>query len=231
MIPEITRLYEALQYGSGQGASASGLFPKVCNGLVPEAIEKNPLLEGFLAYLKREGDRFRKEPIPPLPYSLFILFDTEGDRKRFEEPYFERRNRLLVYGLSSWLWKRPEDISALQDIIWAICDEYSWCLPAHMGGKSRSPASEAASSLGIITKPRFDTALTIDLFACETGLALAECCAALDGQISPVVLERARKEVYRRLIKSYLEYGAFQHWELLKMNWCSVCGGGLAAAA
>ncbi|MDR3167699.1 MAG: heparinase II/III-family protein, partial [Treponema sp.] len=196
-----------------------------------EAIEKNPRLAGFLAYLKREGDRFRREEIPPLPYSRFILFDALGDRKQFEGPYFERRDRLLVYGLSSWLWEKPEDISGLQDIIWAICDEYSWCLPAHMGGKSRSPAVEAAASLGIITEPRFDNGLTIDLFACETGLALAECCAALEGLLAPAVLDRARKEVYRRLIKSYLEYGAFQHWELLKMNWCSVCGGGLGAAA
>jgi hypothetical protein len=231
MIPEITRLYQALQYGSSRGAAASGLFSHVCGGAGREAIEKNPLLGGFLTYLKREGDRFRKEKNPPLPYSLFVLFDTQGDRKQFEEPYFERRNRLLVYGLLSWLWEKPEDISSLEDSIWAVCDEYSWCLPAHMGGKSRSPAEETGTSLGIITAPRFDNSVTIDLFACETGLALAECCAALEGLLAPIVLERARKEVYRRLIKSYLEYGAFQHWELLKMNWCSVCGGGLGAAA
>jgi hypothetical protein len=231
VIPDIRFLLEALRYGSGQGASASGLFSKLCGGLDPKTLENNPLLKGFLAYLKKEGDRFRREPIPPLPYSLFSLFDTQGDRKQFEGPYFERRNRLLVYGLSSWLWKRPEDLSGLQDSIWAICDEYSWCLPAHMGGKSRSPAEESPATRGIITGPRFDNALTIDLFACETGLALAECCAALEDYLAPAVLERARKEVYRRHIKSYLEYGAFQHWELLKMNWCSVCGGGLGAAA
>ncbi|MDR0760875.1 MAG: heparinase II/III-family protein [Treponema sp.] len=231
MIPEIQSLLDALQYGSSGGASASGLFSHVCGGRSPEALEKNPRLEGFFAYLKKESARFREKPIPPLPYSLVVLFDAQGDRKRFEEPYFERRNRLLVYGLSSWLWKKPEDIAGLEDVIWAVCDEYSWCLPAHMGGKSRSPAAEMAASLGIITGPRFDNALTIDLFACETGLALAECCAALEGVIAPAALERARNEVYRRLIKSYLDYGAFQHWELLKMNWCSVCGGGLGAAA
>jgi hypothetical protein len=231
MIPEIQSLLEALRYGSGQGASAPGLFSRVCGGFSREAAEKNPLLAGFLAYLEKESRRFREEPIPPLPYSLFILFDAQGDRRRFEEPYFERRNRLLVYGLASWLWKRPEDISGLQDIIWAVCDEYSWCLPAHMGGQSRSPAGDMTAPQGIVTGPRFDNALTIDLFACETGLALAECCAALEDVLAPAVLERARKEVYRRLIKSYLEYGALQSWELFKMNWCSVCGGGLAAAA
>jgi hypothetical protein len=100
-----------------------------------------------------------------------------------------------------------------------------------MGGKSRSPASETAAALGIFSGPWFDNTVSIDLFACETGLALAECCAALEEVIAPVVLERARKEVYRRLIKSYLEHAAFQPWELYKMNWCSVCGGGVGAVA
>jgi hypothetical protein len=231
MMQDSRLLLEALRYGSSRGAAASGLFAPVCGGVDAGTIERNPRLKGFLAYLKKESGRFRDKAIPPLPYSLFVLFDREGDRARFEEPYFERRNRLMVYGLASWLWKRPEDIAALEDIIWAVSDEYSWCLPAHMGGKSRSPAAAQADSLGVITAARFDNALTIDLFACETGLALAECCAALEGVLSPQVVERARKEVFRRLIKSYLEQGAFQHWELLKMNWCSVCGGGLGAAA
>lgn len=227
-------LLEALLYGSSWGAAASGLFAHVCGGVgvgTADAIEKNPRLEGFLAYLKRESGRFRGEGIPDLPYSLFVLFDREGDRARFEGPYFERRNRLMVCGLAAWLWKKPEDIAALEDTIWAVCDEYSWCLPAHMGGKSRFSATGMADSAGVVTRAQFDNATTIDLFACETGLALAECCAALEGVLAPQVTLRARKEVYRRLIQSYLEQGAFQHWELLKMNWCSVCGGGLGAAA
>ncbi|MDR1468599.1 MAG: heparinase II/III-family protein [Spirochaetaceae bacterium] len=229
-------LLEALQEGSSRGAAASGLFAHVCGAALSGGgrigdIKQNPRLAGFLAYLERESVRLRDEAIPPLPYSLFTLFDREGDRARFEKPYFERRNRLMVYGLASWLWKRPEDVAALEDILWAVCDEYSWCLPAHMGGKSRSPAAAQTDSAGVVTAARFDNATTIDLFACETGLALAECCAALEGVLAPQVVWRARKEVYRRLIQSYLAYGAFQHWELLKMNWCSVCGGGLGAAA
>jgi hypothetical protein len=231
MIPEIGQLHQALQYGRSAGASASGLFSVMRGGVTGASIEKNPLLGGFLGYLQKESGELRKKPIPPLPFSLYALFDTSGDRGRFEEPYFERRNRLLVYGLSSWLWGKKEDVADLEDSIWAICDEYSWCLPAHMGGKSLAPPRETAAASGIIAEPWFDNAVKIDLFACETGLALAECCAALEGLIAPAVLERARKEVYRRLIKSYLDYGAFQHWELLKMNWCSVCAGGVGGAA
>lgn len=231
MIPDVRDLYEALQYGSEQQARGSLLFDKVCRGADAKSVETNPLLKDSLNYLREKGEEFRKSEIPGLPYRLYTLFDANGDRREFERPYFERRNRLLVYGLSSWLYKKSEDISALEDTIWAICDEYSWCLPAHMGGKSLSSPEETAMRNGIVRCFRFDPSLTLDLFACETGFALAECCAMLEQALSPPVVERARNEVYRRLIAGYLAYGALQHWELLKMNWCAVCAGSLAGAA
>lgn len=231
MIPDVRDLYEALQYGSAQQAHGSDLFYKVRGCADAKSVETNPLLKDSLVYLREKGEEFRKSEIPGLPYRFYTLFDTNGDRREFEKPYFERRNRLLVYGLSSWLWKKSEDIKALEDIVWAICDEYSWCLPAHMGGKSLSPSEEITMRNGIVGRGRFDNSLALDLFACETGFALAECCAMLENVLSPPVMERARNEVYRRLIKSYLEYGALQHWELLKMNWCAVCAGSLAGAA
>jgi hypothetical protein len=231
MIPDVGDLYEALQYGSGRQARGSLLFKKVTGGADGESVKTNPLLKDALDYLRKKGEEFLGREIPGLPYRLYTLFDTTGDRREFEGPYFERRNRLLVFGLSSWLWNRPKDISALEDTIWAICDEYSWCLPAHMAGRSLSPPEETTWRKGILGRGRFDTSTGLDLFACETGFALAECCAMLEPVLSPLVVERARAEVYRRLIKSYLDYGALQHWELLKMNWCAVCAGSLAGAA
>jgi hypothetical protein len=231
MIPEVRQLYDALQYGSARQARGSLLFNHVRRGVDIKAVKTNPLLKNSLEYLAEKGEEFRNREIPGLAYQLYALFDTTGGRKEFESRYFERRNRLLVYGLLSWLWNRREDIKALEDAIWAICDEYSWCLPAHMAGRSLSPVSETARHKGIITQGGSDNSLRLDLFACETGFALAECCAMLEQILSPPVIERARNEVYRRLIKSYLDNGALQHWELLKMNWCAVCGGSLGGAA
>jgi hypothetical protein len=100
-----------------------------------------------------------------------------------------------------------------------------------MAGQSLAPAGETQTRRGIVIEGQSDNAVKLDLFACETGFALAECCAMLEDALSPLVVERARNEAYRRLVKSYLDNGGLQHWELLKMNWCAVCGGSLAGAA
>jgi hypothetical protein len=171
--------------------------------------------------IQERKEEYIKKEIPALPFSRFKLFDTHGNRNEFQEPYFERRKRLLVFCLSSWLWRNPEDIAALEDLIWAICDEYSWCLPAHMGG----------TSLLCGTASQDDNILRLDLFACETGFALAECCAILEDTLAPLVIVRARREVNRRIIQSYMEHGALWNWELMDNNWCAVCAGSLAGAA
>jgi hypothetical protein len=226
-----SKLYEGLKHGSNEGAAASKLFYKLLEGKNREQMQANPLLERSFKYLREESDRFRSRQIPTLTFSLFKLFDTNGNRTKFQDAYFERRNRFLVYCLSAWFWKKPEDISALEDIIWAICDEYSWSLPAHMGGQSLLPKEEVIFQGGIIKSHGLDNTVKLDLFACETGFALAEGCAMLEEVLSPLVLERARGEVYHRLFRSYLDYGALQHWELLEMNWCAVCTGSLGGAA
>jgi hypothetical protein len=194
MTPEVTQLYQALQYGSKEKAVGSRLFDTFRGGVDAEAIVANPLLKQPLEYLEEKSAEFRRRDISGLPYRFYALFGTTGDRREFEGPYFERRNRLLVYGLSSWLWKKPENMHALEDTIWAICDEYTWCLPAHMAGQSLSPAGETETQRGIVTRGQRDNAVKLDLFACETGFALAECCAMLEDALSPLVIERARNE-------------------------------------
>ncbi|GHV04260.1 hypothetical protein FACS189485_09280 [Spirochaetia bacterium] len=218
-------LYQGLQYGTGQGISGAALFKKFLNGNTREQIQKNTLLKPSLNFIAAERDRFLKKDIPDLPWSRFKLFDTDGNRIEYETYYFERRQRLAVLALSSWLWEAPEDIAALEDCIWAICGEYTWCLPAHMGGTTLSPDSYGGSP-----KAK-DNDTRLDLFACETGFALAECCAMLEDHLAPAVAARARGEVRRRVLHSYLEYGELWWWELLENNWCAVCAGSIAGAA
>jgi hypothetical protein len=189
-----------------------------------------------------------KRESPPLSWSLYKRFDTTGDRTAFENAYFERRRRLLILSISVWFWERSEDIAALEDCIWAMCDEYSWCLPAHMGGTSllppatvtdiaisdefgeleiSAPSSAWAEEGGKI----IDNRTRLDLFACETGFALAECCAMLENLLASAVISRARSEVLRRVIRSYREHGGLWNWEVMNNNWCAVTAGSIAGAA
>ncbi|GHV42476.1 hypothetical protein AGMMS49546_21220 [Spirochaetia bacterium] len=222
-------LHRGLQYGTGRGISAASLFEKFLNGNTKEQIQKNSLLKPALNFIAAEAGKVREKLIPVLPWSAFKLFDTDGNRMVYEGLYFERRQRLTILALSSWLWEKPTDIAALEDCIWAICEEYSWCLPAHMGGTTLSPAAEDGSRKTSNDKVSNDTRL--DLFACETGFALAECCAMLEGLLAPAVAARARGEVRRRVIQSYIEQGGLWNWELMENNWCAVCAGSIACAA
>ncbi|MDR2483014.1 MAG: heparinase II/III-family protein [Treponema sp.] len=207
-----SEIYPGLLKGAGCGA----LFAAVSGGKTAKSIQDNALLAPLLERLAQEADAFAQSEISALPFSRYKLFDTTGNRLAYEGRYFERRRRLTVLSLAVWVWKKPEHIAALEDLIWAICDEYSWCQPAHMGGKS----------LG-----GMDVRRRLDLFACETGFALAECLSMLDSLLHPAVLNRARDEIMYRVIDSYTSQGALQIWELMDNNWCAVCAGSIASAA
>jgi hypothetical protein len=197
----------------------SPLFLKFLNGNTKEQIKKNPGLSSALDFVALERDSFLKKDIPGLSWSAFKLYDTEGNRLRYEALYFERRKRLTILALACWLWEKREDIAALEDTIWAVCDEYSWCLPAHMEGASMSPAAPE------------DNRTRLDLFASETGFTLAEICAMLEDVLAPAVIARAKDEVQTRVITSFISHTEKWNWELMDNNWCAVCAGSIGSAA
>ncbi|MFG6192613.1 hypothetical protein [Nonomuraea sp. JJY05] len=140
------------------------------------------------------------EPLPDLPYTAFREFGRTGERLGYERRYFGRRARLAALGLlDPALLDPPGD--ALDDVVWATCDEYTWVLPAHRS-------------------------MPVDLFACETAHTLAE----LADQVDPVVGERARAEVMERVLDRFLDPRPME-WEGFGNNWEAVCGGAAGMAA
>lgn len=137
----------------------------------------------YIAEIRAKSAEYRKEPIKLLKFSEFRLFSQTGDRETYQKSYFERRGRLACLALAAWLWQNQEDISALEDAIWAICDEYTWALPAHIWGDFDE-----------------ENCPTIDLFSAETSSALAEICELLKDSLSPTVVKRARDNISKRVI-------------------------------
>ncbi len=66
-----------------------------------------------------------------LKMSEYMLYEETGNRSIYERPYFERRNDCAYVAFSYWLTKDEKYIKQLIDLIFMICDEYTWCLPAH----------------------------------------------------------------------------------------------------
>jgi hypothetical protein len=206
----------ALEQAAARGVTRAGFFAYALAAETKTAVLANPILAEYLAGLERMAARYRQTPLPELTFSQFRRYDDSGNRLGYEAQYFDRRGRLLAFALLAWLHGRAEDIAALEDVLWAICGEYSWALPAHMSGRSLDPAHPNEA--------------VIDLFAAETGFALAEIGYLLGGRLSPIVVERARRAVQRRIFDAYLQHDGPQAWELMANNWCAVCAGSLGCA-
>ncbi|KFY06510.1 hypothetical protein V492_08012 [Pseudogymnoascus sp. VKM F-4246] len=228
---DVGKLCKDLASGTDEGSFGFDLLRWAGKQKVIDQVLNNPLLQTSRDKLQSAAKELRGKDIPVLPFRLFKLFDTVGDRLGYEAPYFLRRKVLLVSALSAWLWNNPEDIATLEECIWALCDDYTWSLPSHMHGSSLTVETNVSSSRSSIHHDASKSALNLDLFACETGLALAEICALLGDKLNPFIVERARTEVMRRVIDSYMHKSTIQHWEILDSNWCAVCAGSIGSAA
>ena len=158
--------------------------------------------ESLLARMEADGGR----EIPPLTYSAYRRFVYDGDRIEYETPYFLRRRMMNALAIMALLYpEREEYIVKLMDVIYAVCDEYTWCLPAHQ------------TELGKNNNRH------IDLFAAETGFCLAEIYHLLGDRFEPLISDRIRVEIDRRIVQSFLDSTFF--WERVPTNWAAVCAG------
>ncbi|MBQ8231165.1 MAG: heparinase II/III family protein [Lachnospiraceae bacterium] len=179
----------------------------------------HPLAAKYLADINTDCEEFRKAPIETLTFSKFKMFEKTGSRVEYEADYFKKRRRMSMFTLRAWLFKEEKDIKELEDILWATCDEYTWASPAHIRGilmdESKVPEQ-------------------VDLFAAETGQAVAESISLCSELLHPAVVRRCVNEVFKRVIEPF-ESGETEKyrlgWEFTGGNWSAVCGGAVGIAA
>ena len=182
--------------------------------------------------VREEAARHDGEPVPPLTWSLFRRWRVDGDRQAYEAAYFRRRKRLTAHALRCLIW--PEDarfLDALCETVWAVCDEFTWCLPAHFPWPEEEKAAGTDKEAGDRpeTGHRFSS-LHVDLFAAETAFALAEILRLTGDRLPRLLRDRIRYETFRRVLFPFLHGGPFD-WETARHNWSAVCAGAVGAAA
>jgi len=132
--------------------------------------------------------------------SVFLDFVRDGNRTRFESVSFGRRVRLAELVIAEAIEGRGRFLDDILDGVWTICEESFWGVPAHVGAQKRGPG------LPDVTEP------VVDLFAAETAMLLAWTDYlvgdALD-RVSPLVRERIRREIDRRVLGPCLERDDF----------------------
>ena len=170
--------------------------------------------------------------IPVLAYSMYREFERTGERPSYQNPYFERRAR-LARAVVEYVMGDASMLDPLQNLLWAICEETAWVLPAH---EEQGPDYWRIDPTIVRDQPfGAHTSLTrepdsIDLFAAETGAALAEAVYLLGNDLAPEVRQRVRQEVERHIFKPYLAYGRKHWWFKGALNWNGVCNGSIGLA-
>ncbi|MBO0994728.1 heparinase II/III family protein [Bacillus sp. SD088] len=154
----------------------------------------------------------RVEPIDLLGYKEYL---ETGERLTFEQQYFDRRKQLNVLALDVFLRKSEESLPLLEEVIFQICNEYSWALPAHIPIVDDSFSCEGK--------------IVIDLFAAETAQTLAEIIEIIGEQLSNFMKQLVSEEIERRVFTPFEERD--WHWERLENNWSSVIAGCIGLTA
>lgn len=151
------------------------------------------------------------EDIPSVKFSEYKLYFETGDRYIYEKPYFFKRKRMNTLAILCLIYpENNEYLEKLQDTIWAICDEYSWVLPAHA---KAYPHTEYT---------------TIDLFSAETAFALAEIKFLLEHKLSHIIKNRIDDEINKKVLSVFKTNEQF--WEKCTHNWAAVCAASVGAA-
>ena len=152
---------------------------------------RNEHTDKLLVKIRPAAEAYLDQPIEALPYSQFKLFQETGSRVEYEASYIAHRRRMNV--LAVMTLAEPEDarwLSALEDALWAICDEYTWALPAHV------PADQ----------PTEDAVCNLDLFHNETAGAIAEVLELVGDRLHVEVRNRIKYELRRRTILPFLAH-------------------------
>lgn len=161
---------------------------------------------------------------PELTAIEYMHYIRTGNRTGYEAPYFRRRQHLAILILAECMEGEGKFLDEIANGFWAIGSEPTWCLPAHVphheiaGGYDEFPA---------LHRP------TVDLFASETGFALAEGLYLLREELEacwPGLCAWVDHLIDERLLAPFEEREDYW-WMAGKNNWAPWCCSSVLGAA
>lgn len=166
------------------------------------------------------AEKYVNAPIPDCPDEWYLDFTRNGNRTRYQKPYFERLTALNALTLAEKLENRGRFLAEIARRLDSICAERSWVMPAH----DRSLSA-------------FNGKPHIDLGATHRATAVGFALGLLGEWLPSNTVARARAELNRRVIDPLLwtyrhkkNNPYFGSWHV-RSNWNAVCNGGSAVAA
>lgn len=183
---------------TGQVASIPGLA-----GVTPQQLLEKPHVAAVVEWARGA----KEKPVPVTTYTQYRRFREAGERPPYEGPYFGKRTLLARAVLSVWLDGDASSLAQVNDLIWSICEESTWVVPAHE------------------KQPWF-----IDLFCAETAATLSHVLHLLSDRLPEEIQDRIVSEVTRRVLDPFIEHGTEFSWGAGNNNWTGVCAGSVGQA-
>ena len=156
----------------------------------------------FKKYEEEYEKNYKGKEIECLKYSDYKLIYINGDRERYQKRYYEKIKRLAF--LQILALGDDKYVEDLEEILAAICDEFTWVLPAH----------------NLLKDNTFDYTI-IDLFAAERAMYLSETVYVLGDKLSIDIKDRVKAALKSKIIDNY-ESRSFL-FDKCQHNWAAVC--------
>ena len=147
----------------------------------------------------------------------YLRYWREGDRLGFDALYRGRRQELVSLTLSELAEREGRFLPAIEDYLWAISEETSWLLSAHI-------------QHGMDTELPPRRTHYVDMDSAMTGVVLAEVQNVLGHRIHPEIKRRVTAEIRERLFEPYY-FRHDLHWMHADNNWNSAAHCGIVGAA
>lgn len=114
-------------------------------------LSAKPQAQGLLAWARSAA---AAPDIPATTYSLYRRFREAGERAPYEGPYFQKRDLLAREVMAVWLGGDASRLGRVNNLIWSICEESTWVVPAHEKGPGYIDlfSAETAATLGHTTR-------------------------------------------------------------------------------
>jgi hypothetical protein len=139
----------------------------------------------------RQAESYLKIPFVAIPATMMMEYQKNGDRSRYEEISFRKRDQLFTMTVAESIEQKGRFLNAVINGIWSLCEESYWGAPGHLY------LQKAGIDLADVEDP------SVDLFVSETATVLALTDYLLGDRLdsySPLLRKRIYYEVNRRML-------------------------------
>ncbi|MBR2342949.1 MAG: heparinase II/III family protein [Clostridia bacterium] len=184
-------------------------------------VERQEFNDEYRALFIKDAEAALEQDLPALSLSLYRDFFITGMRSNWEKPHHTRRRMLFALTLGEMTERSGRFVTKIADLVWLICEESTWSLPAHMFCHPTNKKNTVPPCV------REDDLDSLDLYAGGDCLLLGFVYHFLKDEldaISPTIRKKMAHLIYMRGIRPFLSvtYGWTGEYGGKPNNWLTV---------